>query len=138
MLGLQRLPFTEWRHSLKPLLDDANKRKRLEFVCSFVGEDGVFDAMYNYVHIDEKWFYITRHQQRFYLLPEEETPNRNCQSKRFITKVMFMAAVAWPRYDPHQKTMINGKIGIWPFVTYEPAKRNSNDGYKVYSQYQPK
>lgn len=115
------------RHSssLKPLLSDENKRKRVDFARSFVHKNGIFDPMYNYVHIDEKWFYITRQQQRFYLLPEEDTPYRACQSKRFITKVMFMAAVARPRYDPHRKTTFNGKIGIWPFVTHEPAKRNS-------------
>ena len=41
-----------------------------------------------------------------------------------------MAAVAQPRYDPHRKTMFNGKIGIWPFVTHEPAKRNSKNREK--------
>ena len=127
---LQNGDIKRHNSSLKPLLNDANKLKRLEFACSFVGEDGVFDSMCNYVHIDEKWFYITRHQQRFYLLPEEDIPNRNCQSKRFITKVMLMAAVARPRYDPHRKTMFNGKIGIWPFVTHEPAKRNGKNHEK--------
>ena len=43
---------------------------------------------------------------------------------------MFMAAVAKPRYDPNRKTMFNGKIGIWPFVTHELAKRNIKNGIK--------
>lgn len=127
---LQNGDIKRHSNSLKPLLSDENKRKRFEFARSFVDKNGIFDPMYNYVHIDEKWFYITRQQQRFYLLPEEDTPNRACQSKRFITKVMFMAAVARPRYEPHRKTVFNGKIGIWPFVTHEPAKRNSKNRAK--------
>ena len=57
----------------------------------------------------------------------EEEPERNCKSKRFITKVMFMAAVARPRYDSHRKHYFDGKIGIWPFVYQEPAQRNSKN-----------
>ena len=42
---LQNGDIKRHNSSLKPLLNDANKRKRLEFPCSFVGEDDVFDAM---------------------------------------------------------------------------------------------
>lgn len=90
----------------------------------------MFDPMYNYVHINEKWFYITRQQVRFYLLPEEDTPQRSCQSNKFISKVMFMCAVPRSCFDPHRKCMFDGKIGIWPFVTQEPAKRSSKNRLK--------
>ncbi|TBU00089.1 hypothetical protein CWI36_1747p0010 [Hamiltosporidium magnivora] len=60
----------------------------------------------------------------------EEKPERNCKSKRFITKIMFMAAVARPRYDAHRKLYFDGKIGIWPFVYQEPAQRNSKNRAK--------
>jgi len=43
---------------------------------------------------------------------------------------MFIAAVARPRYDAQRKRNFYGKIGIWPFVTKEPAKRNSNSRVK--------
>ena len=57
----------------------------------------------------------------------EIEPERNSKSKKFITKVMFMAAVARPRYDTHRKHYFDGKIGIWPFVYQEPAKRISKN-----------
>ena len=49
------------------------------------------------------------------------------KSKRFIAKVMFLAAVAHPRYDNHKKAYFNGKIGLWPFVEKIAAKRNSKN-----------
>ncbi|ETV68359.1 hypothetical protein H257_15680 [Aphanomyces astaci] len=38
-------------------------------------------------------------------------PTSRVKSKRFITKVMFLAAVARPRYDFHNKAMFDGKTG---------------------------
>ncbi|XP_028058557.1 uncharacterized protein LOC114262392 [Camellia sinensis] len=87
----------------------------------------MFNSMYDYVHIDEKWFYISKEAERYYLLPEEEEPHRCCKSKRFITKVMFLAAVARPRFDENKNEEFSGKIGIWPFTYKEPAKKNSKN-----------
>ncbi|GAA0185407.1 hypothetical protein LIER_32695 [Lithospermum erythrorhizon] len=50
--------------------------------------------MYNYIHIDEKWFYMSKNKETYYLLPNEEDPLRSCQSKNFIGKVMFSVAMA--------------------------------------------
>lgn len=36
---------------------------------------------------------------------------------------MFIAAIARLKYDPHKKSLFDGKLGIWPVVSYEPAKR---------------
>jgi hypothetical protein len=83
--------------------------------------------MMDYVHIDEKWFYITNVKENYYILPDELPPERKSKSKRFITKVMFMAADARPRYDFNKKRIFDGKIGIWPFVVKEPAKRFSKN-----------
>ena len=116
--------------SLKPLLTPENMVARNHFCRSFIGANGLYNDMYQYIHIDEKWFYITRVNQRYYLLPDEEPPDRSCKSKRFITKVMFMAAVARPRFDHQKKQYFDGKIGIWPFVFKEPAKRNSKNRSK--------
>ena len=57
---------------------------------------------------------------------DEPRPTRTCKSKRF-TKVMFMAAVARPRYDPAKKAYFDGKIGIWPFVQRDLAKNHSKN-----------
>ena len=56
--------------------------------------------MMDQVHIDEKWFYITEQTACFLLAPDKEPPHRTAKSKWFITKVMFMCALA----APHQAT----------------------------------
>ncbi|KAF0717211.1 Aste57867_2438 [Aphanomyces stellatus] len=117
------------RHSshLKPLLTDANKAARLKWAQKFVGPDLVFDDMMSYVHIDEKWFYMTRVKRTLYLLPGEEPPHRTTQSKRFITKVMFLSAVARPRWNYNKDEWFDGKIGTWHFTEVVPAQRNSRN-----------
>ena len=100
--------------------------ERLNFCLPFIRKDGFFYDMYSYEHIGKKWFYITRINQKCYLLPDKEPPERFYKSKRFITKVMFMAAVARPRYGYNKKALFDGKIGIWPFVCKGPAKGNDS------------
>lgn len=112
---------------VKPLLTEDNKKARLMYCLSNVKPSHKFEDFYDHVHIDEKWFYITQEKRSYYLMNDEEPPLRACKSKRFITKVMFMAAVARPRYDSHRKHYFDGKIGLWPFVYDEPAKRNSKN-----------
>ena len=75
--------------------------------------------MYQYIHIDEKWFYMTKEAEKYYLLPDEEDPQRYCQSKRFVSKVMFMTATARPRFDMLRNHDFCGKIGIFPFISKE-------------------
>ncbi|CAA7027457.1 unnamed protein product [Microthlaspi erraticum] len=117
-------------NAIKPSLTEENTMKRLEFCLSMLDKDTLFHEpkfvdMYNIVHIDEKWFYMTKKMEKYYLLPEEEDPHRTCQSKNFITKVMFLAAMARPRFDEEGNETFSGKIGIFPFVSLEPAKRRS-------------
>ncbi|ETV73527.1 hypothetical protein H257_11652 [Aphanomyces astaci] len=42
-------------------------------------------------------------------------------------KVMFLTAVARPRYDPAQRKMWDGKVGTWAFVETQQAKRTSKN-----------
>ena len=119
-------------NALKPYLSEPNKRARLQFCLSKLEPSTLevqptFKNMYNFVHIDEKWFYLSRESERYYLLPNEDEPHRTCKSKRFITKVMFLAAVARPRFDPSENKEFSGKIGIFPFTFKEPAKRSSKN-----------
>ncbi|KAK4593626.1 hypothetical protein RGQ29_017650 [Quercus rubra] len=86
-----------------------------------------FKGMFNYVHIDEKWFYMSKESEKYYLLPQEQEPLRTCKSKRFIAKVMVLAAVACPRFDSSRNQQFDGKIGIFPFTCKEPAKRSSKN-----------
>jgi len=54
---------------------------------SLLNGQPMFNDMYQYVHIDEKLFYMTKEAEKYYLLPEEEDPQRYCQSKRFVPKL---------------------------------------------------
>jgi hypothetical protein len=44
-----------------------------------------------------------------------------------MIKVMFLAAVARPRYDPEGECTFDGKIGMFPFVERVAAKRTSKN-----------
>ncbi|KAF0685352.1 Aste57867_22736 [Aphanomyces stellatus] len=116
---------------VKPALMDANKIERVTFALGFLRPrphgSHFFDDMYNRVHVDEKWFFLTKVKRTFYVYEDEELAHRAAKSKRFITKVMFLAAVARPRYDHHLKCTFDGKLGIWPFVQRIPAARNSKN-----------
>ena len=54
-----------------------------------------------------------------------EAQLRSDQTKAMKEKVMFLSAVAKPRYDPHRKVMWDGKLGLWPFAKQVPAQRSS-------------
>ncbi|KAF0704838.1 Aste57867_7242 [Aphanomyces stellatus] len=116
---------------VKPFLTPDNMKERLRFAMGFLQPrlNGTyfFGNMYNYVHIDEKWFYLTTVKKKFYVYANEVVATRACKSKRFITKVMFLAAVARPRYDANKKCIFDRKIGIWPFVQKSVAVRTSRN-----------
>ena len=38
---------------------------------------------------------------------------------------MFLAAVARPRWDTRRNQRVDGKLGIWPFITIKEARSNS-------------
>jgi hypothetical protein len=120
------------RHTsaIKPYLTEANKIERLKFCLSMLDSstmphDPTYKTMHNIVHIDEKWFYMTKKSMKYYLLPDEDEPHRTCKSKNFIGKVMFLTAITRPRFDAEGNETFSGKIGVFPFVFKEPAKRNS-------------
>ncbi|XP_042016089.1 uncharacterized protein LOC121764065 [Salvia splendens] len=60
-----------------------------------------FRNMYNTIHIDEKWFYMTKGAQRFYLAPGEEEPHRT------FCRLLF---------GVNGEVLFDGKIGIFPFT----------------------
>ncbi|ETN04520.1 hypothetical protein PPTG_14394 [Phytophthora nicotianae INRA-310] len=121
------------RHTtrLKPLLSDQHRADRLKFAYGFVHRGPrntrVFDSFMNYVHLDEKWFYLKKENQRFYLGTHEEPPHLTVKNKNYIVKVMFLVAVARPRWDSKRHRIWDGKIDLWPFVVYEPAERSSKN-----------
>jgi len=123
--------LTRHTSSLKPAMTPANKVKRLQFCVSMLDQNTIksprpfFQLMDNVVHIDEKWFEMTKKSNTYYLLPEESLPLRTVWNKNCIAKVMFLTAVAKPRYREDGEVTFNGKIGTWVFVQEKPAIKNS-------------
>ncbi|XP_057792560.1 uncharacterized protein LOC131009281 [Salvia miltiorrhiza] len=129
-------------NAIKPFLTAENKICRLKWSLnqlSAVNEGGFikFQSMFNTIHIDEKWFYLTKSKDRYYLLPGENEPYRSCKSKRFIEKIMFICAVARPIIDAQGNIIFDGKLGIFPFITEEAAKRNSKNRIKGTMEVKP-
>ncbi|RHY17126.1 hypothetical protein DYB32_010568, partial [Aphanomyces invadans] len=94
--------LAKYSSSLKPALTDSNKICRLNWALKKVMDvDGekYFDPMYDTVHVDEKWFFMTRLQTKVIGAPGERIKQRTCKSKRHLLKVMFLSAVARPRWD---------------------------------------
>ena len=100
---------------------------RMELALSFIDKNNTskFENMEDLIHIDKKWFYLTKDGQRFIIAADEEEPYRHVQHKSFLTKIMFLCAVARPRYDTNKNAWFDGKIGIWLIGKWEPAKRSS-------------
>ena len=109
--------------SLKPTLTEENKMSRMELALSFIDKNNT--SKFENMDIDEKWFYLTKDGQRFIIAADEEEPYRHVQHKSFLMKIMFLCAVARPRYDTNKNAWFDGKIGIWPIGKWEPAKRSS-------------
>ena len=86
-----------------------------------------FLDMMDHIHVDEKWFFLSRQKERYLLLLEEKNPKRCVKSKSHITKVMFLCAVVHPCFNPSANSWWDGKLRIWPIGDWEPAKRASKN-----------
>ena len=106
--------FKRQSNALKPSLTEANKLRRLQFARSEVNLAGggvtrrsyVYNDMMDRVHVDEKWFFITRENQNYILLDEwdelgddngnvveaESGPVRKVRHKSHIEKVRQFSA----------------------------------------------
>ena len=110
---------------LRPSLTEENELYRYEFCRGEIRENGLFKDMLDRVHVDEKWFYCDLVTKRVFLADDEQEPYRTTKHKSHIDKVMFLCAVARPRFDHAANRMWDGKIGIWPFARLSPALRSS-------------
>jgi hypothetical protein len=112
--------------ALKPALTDIHKVARVLYSVSKLNPvDLHYHDFYNYVHVDEKWFFVSEKELRLYIATDETVPDRTCQNKDHIMKVMFLTAVARPRFNEDGICTFDGKIGMFPFVDYIPAQRTS-------------
>ncbi|XP_044325600.1 uncharacterized protein [Triticum aestivum] len=120
-------------NKLRPTIKPANEIERLRFCISMADENWLrtpwplFRELDDIVYMDEKWFNLTQEENGYLLLPEEPDPLRTLHHKDSIAKVMFLAAVAKPRYGNVGVVTFDGKIGIWAFVTESPAQRRSEN-----------
>lgn len=120
------------RHSssIKPYLTDANKKTRLKWCVDMIEQglvdDPRFKDFFDFVFIDEKWFYLSQKSEKYYLLPEEDDPHRTCKNKNYIPRLMFLCVCARPRFR-NGECVFDGKIGCFPLVTYEHAVRRSQN-----------
>ena len=99
----------------------------MELGLSFIEKNNrsKFENMEDLIHIGERWFYLTKDGQRFIIAADKEEPYRHVQHKSFLMKIMFLCAVAKPRYNMNKNAWFDRKIGIWPIGKWEPAKRSS-------------
>ena len=129
--NLPKLGLRAASRFLKPYLTDAGKERRLEWAKRWVreGHGGArsIDNMHNVVMVDEKWFYMFKQGQRYYLGAGEELPVHKVKHKSHIQKVMFLAVVGRPRWDTVANRSFDGKIGIFPFTRRVPAQRSSRN-----------
>ncbi|KAF8642531.1 hypothetical protein HU200_067207 [Digitaria exilis] len=84
--------FRRHTNDLKFSLTEDNKKAWVRYCLSMLqalyGSSETsgpsFKEMYNIIYIDEKWFYRTRRNQKYYLANDEERPHREVKSKNFI------------------------------------------------------
>jgi hypothetical protein len=88
--------------------------------------DPNFKDLFDFVFIDEKWFYISQKSERYYLLPEEDEPHRTCKNKNYIPRFMFLCVCARPRFR-NGECVFDGKIDCFPLVSFEQAIRRSGN-----------
>ena len=64
-------------NSLKPILTEENKVARLLMALHFrdLVDPAKYCDMLDWIHLDEKWFFLTQQKERYLLLPEENTQN---------------------------------------------------------------
>ena len=68
--------------------------------------------MHDWIHLDEKWFLLTQEKERYLLLLEEKNPKWCIKHKSHITKLMFLCAIAHPRFNPSANSWWDDKLGL--------------------------
>jgi hypothetical protein len=108
--------------ALKPDLSVELERQGLLYCLSFIQYSPTrtlkFMDMYRDVHVDEKWFFLTKKQHKYILTEGETDPHRTINQKSHVDKVMFLCAQARPRKDYARNKSWDGKIGLWLIGEY--------------------
>ena len=114
---------------LKPILTEENKLARLLMTNHFRDpqDPSKYQDMHDRIHLDEKWFFLTREKECYLLVLDKKNPKCCVRHKFHITKVMFLCAVARLRFNTSANSWWDGKLGIWPIGDWEPAQRRSKN-----------
>lgn len=72
-------------------------------------------------------FYNCRNGQKYYLDDGEELLTREVQHKLHNTEVIFVAAVARPRFDISRNFTFDGDISIFPFNEQRAVQHSSRN-----------
>jgi hypothetical protein len=103
-------------------------QRRFDFVVDEIGPNGFYGHMYNRIHVDEKWFFLTTDGKQYYLSKENPIPHQSIGHKSHIPKVMLLCAVARCQFDANGNCIFDGKIGMWPsFAVQVAALRRSQN-----------
>ncbi|XP_021854804.2 uncharacterized protein [Spinacia oleracea] len=129
---IQRGTIKPHTNPLHPGLKEPNMLARVKWILDLlIGNTAEtkseYYPMFDFVHLDEKWFYLSRKSQRVYLAQHEKGKYRAASSSKFIPNVMFTAVVARPRFNEQKECTFDGKIGIFPFTCQEAAKISSKN-----------
>ncbi len=112
--ALKRGILKRQSRKMKPILSEKHKKDRLKWCLSFINSRSLmFSCMHNIVHIDQKWFYMTKAVKKEYTSDNENMENRSGRSKRFIPKIMFLSEVVRPLFDVNGDCIFDRKLGIW-------------------------
>lgn len=95
-----------------------------------IPHDPTYCGMYAFIHINEKWFYLTHKIQRVYFANNEPFPQKKDKVKNKIPKFMFMAIVARKIEGDNRKCEFDGKLGIFSFTDAVAVKRTSKNRVK--------
>ncbi|XP_021858883.2 uncharacterized protein [Spinacia oleracea] len=120
---------------LYPDISEECKMARMRWVLRLImdytiPQEPTYYNMYDFIHIDEKWFYLTQKKKRVYFANNEPYPHKSAKSRTKVPKFMFMAAVARPRWAQDRQCKFDSKIGIFPFTDSVAAKRSPKNRVK--------
>jgi hypothetical protein len=120
------------------MLTEENMKARVGYCLqhiepsTFQDDDPTFKSGFNVVHIDEKWFFRIRKKENIYLSHREEASKRETKNKGHIQKIMFISAMARPRYDAEGNCIFDGKIGVWAYVEWVQAQKKSANRLSIF------
>lgn len=76
----------------------------MRWISPVSGGEHKFHQFEDFLHLDEKWFYIVKNGQRHYLYKGKDLPIRKVKHKFHITKLIFLLGLT---------TMLTGTACSW-------------------------